>query len=207
MANFAKPGAVGHRGGDADDALVARRDRDQRVGERLRERRARRSSSRVLPFSGRIEFGPTPWNVRASLSAGSKPLPLTVRTCSSTGPGILRAFEMMSTQRVVVVAVDRADVAEAHLLEDDGRSCASGETNFIAAVSPVESAARAVVAERHVAEHVFRQFARAGRPAASSAAPTRYEAIEPTLGAIDISLSLRITMKLVFIGPALLIAS
>ena len=35
----------------------------------------------------------------------------------------------------------------------------------------------------------------------------RYEAIEPTLGAIDISLSLRITMKFVLSWPALLIAS
>ena len=35
----------------------------------------------------------------------------------------------------------------------------------------------------------------------------RYDAIEPTFGAIDISLSLRITRKLVFSRPALLIAS
>ena len=35
----------------------------------------------------------------------------------------------------------------------------------------------------------------------------RYEAIDPTFGAIDISLSLRMTMKLVLSWPALLIAS
>jgi len=57
-----------------------------------------------------------------------------------------------------------------------------------------------------VAEHVFGKFARAVDHGLLRNTE-RYDAIEPTFGAIDISLSLRITMKFVFIGPALLIAS
>ena len=96
LGELRQAGAVGHRRGDADDARIAVRRGDHRVGEGLRECRAAALLLEPAFVGSSTTFGPTPWNVRASLSAGSKPLPLTVRTCSSTGPGILRAFEMMS---------------------------------------------------------------------------------------------------------------
>ena len=54
-----EPGAVGHRGGDADDASVRLRQRDQRVGKDVGERR---SAALVfsLPFSASNDVAPTP---------------------------------------------------------------------------------------------------------------------------------------------------
>ncbi len=82
----------------------------------------------------------------------------------------------------------------------------SGETKRIAAISAVESALRAVSPSGTWSSTPLAN----SRPRLKSGlerSTPRYEAIEPTLGAIDISLSLSTTMKLVLSSPALLIAS
>ena len=145
--------------------------------------------------------------MRASRSAGSKPLPLTVRTCKSTGPSECAARSRAVDERVVVVAVDRADVAEADLLENDRRLVLGRDELHRADLGRSIALSWRALAERNAIEHVFPVRSRAKLANGLVRNTERYEAIEPTLGAIDISLSLRITMKLVFSAPALLSAS
>ena len=96
LGELGEAGAVGHRGGDADDALVARGGCDQRVGEGLRERR---TAALLLepPFVGRVHVRADAVE-RARIALGRlEALAFDGAHVQSTGPGIRRAFEMMST--------------------------------------------------------------------------------------------------------------
>ena len=74
------------------------------------------------------------WYVTGSSLACGTPCPLSVKTCSSTGPGWSLTVAQPAAQRRQVVAVDRADVAEAQLLEEH----AAGEQRLEAVADLVE---------------------------------------------------------------------
>ena len=115
-----EPGAVGHRGRDTDDALVALGGGDQRVGERGREGRTR--GLLLDPALIRmVRVGPDAVK-RAAVVLGDVVAfaldGLDVQQHRTVDPARVRDDV---DQRIDVVPVDGADVAEAHLFEDHRR--------------------------------------------------------------------------------------
>ena len=144
------------------------------------------------------------WNVTGSSLACGTPCPFSVRTCSSIGPFWSLRSRSQLRQRRQVVAVDRAEVAEAQLLEQHAAveerlhrrraSCSRAEW----AMPPDERdlGSRSLMPP-------LRALVEAGH-----AGPGRGTAPAPPMrGQIDILLSLRMTSRFWFRPPALFSAS
>ena len=102
-----------------------------------------------------------------------------------------------------VVAVDRADVAEAQFLEEHAAHQAGLDRVFDLREEPLHR----VADHRHAVEHLLHFGLQAGVEVCSCAARSSDSARPPTRGQIDILLSLSTTIRFFFSPPAWFMAS
>ena len=95
---------------------------------------------------GRVEDRPGP------AAAGWKPCPFSVTTCSSTGPRASLTICRYLQSTADVVAVDRADVAEAQLLEQHAAVQAGLDRFLELAEKPLDRIAQ----QRHLVQDLRR---------------------------------------------------
>ena len=125
------------------------------------------------------------------VAACGQPWPFSVNTCSSTGPGWSLTSREIAAQRRQVVAVDRADVAEAQFLEQHAavRTALRPSRDLLERRAwPCRRPAASCASS--FADLLLGALVEVGQPGRS-----RYSARPPTRGQIDILLSLRMTSR------------
>jgi hypothetical protein len=116
-ADLLELGPLAHRGGQHDDFRVPLHGGVEGGLTASVYALAGGLLSGMIPSSDLLE-GAGAWYLTGRASAGANPRPLSVRTCSRTGPVHRLDLLQVVPQRPQVVAVDRAEVGEAQLLEE-----------------------------------------------------------------------------------------